>query len=44
MSIERKNNFGFTVWSIVDNETGAEIVTFDLYFDAVDFLLFINEE
>lgn len=42
MSIERKNKLGYTSWTVMDMDDN-EIVTFDSYYDAVDFLTFMNE-
>ena len=42
MTIERKRSIlGYIEYVVVDGD--LEIVTFDCYFDAVDFILFMGE-
>jgi len=40
MSIERINHFGFVNFAIIDNSSGQELVRFDSYTDAVEFIAF----
>jgi len=41
MTIKRNNNLGYASWTIVDNDDNY-IVTFDTYYDAVDFIRCMN--
>jgi len=42
MSIVRINSFGFVNFAVIDNATGYEMVRFDRYTDAVEFILFFD--
>ena len=40
MSITRVNHFGFVNFAVIDNSSGQELVRFDSYNDAVEFIMF----
>lgn len=42
MTIVKINQFGFIAYQVIDNETGEILVTFDTYYDAVNFILFME--
>lgn len=42
MTIVRINQFGYLAYQVIDNETGEILVTFDTYYDAVNFILFME--
>jgi len=43
MSITRVNHFGFINFAVIDNASGTELVRFDTYFDAVEFIMFCDD-
>jgi len=42
MSIVRVNHFGFVNFAVIDNDSGNELVRFDSYNDAVEFIMFCD--
>lgn len=38
MSIMRINHFGFVNFAVIDNDSGQELVRFESYYDAVEFI------
>ncbi len=42
MSIARINHFGFINFAVIDNASGNELVRFDRYTDAVEFIMFCD--
>ena len=42
MSIAKINQFGFIAYQVIDNATGEVLVTMDSYYDAVNFILFMD--
>jgi len=42
MSITRVNHFGALNFAVIDDNTGKELVRFDSYTDAVEFIAFCD--
>lgn len=42
MSIVKINQYGFVAYQVIDNDSGEILVTMDSYYDAVNFILFMD--
>ncbi len=42
MSIIRVNSFGFINFAVIDNDSNTELVRFERYTDAVEFIMFCD--